>query len=39
VPEGQPDSLLLMSAPADADFPAGKPVRLALVDGWVVPAD
>ncbi|HEX3500010.1 MAG TPA: ABC transporter ATP-binding protein, partial [Stellaceae bacterium] len=38
VAEGQPDSLLLMSAPADADFPAGKPVRLALVDGWIVPA-
>jgi iron(III) transport system ATP-binding protein len=38
IPEGQPDSLLLMSAPAEADFPAGKPVRLALVDGWIVPA-
>jgi iron(III) transport system ATP-binding protein len=39
VPDGQPDSLLLMNAAADADLPAGKPVRLALVDGWIVPAD
>jgi iron(III) transport system ATP-binding protein len=39
VPEGQPEVVLLMSAPPDADFPAGKSVRLALVDGWVVPAD
>jgi len=38
VPEGSPDAVLLMNASADADFPAGKPVRLALVDGWVVPA-
>jgi iron(III) transport system ATP-binding protein len=38
VPEGQPDALLLMSAPADAAFPPGKPVRLALADGWVIPA-
>ncbi len=37
-PEGQHDALLLMNAPVEADFPAGKPVRLALVDGWVVPA-
>jgi len=37
IPDGQHDTLLLMSAPAEADFPAGKPVRLALVDGWVVP--
>jgi iron(III) transport system ATP-binding protein len=39
VPEGQPEVVLLMSAPPEADFPAGKAVRLALVDGWVVPAD
>jgi iron(III) transport system ATP-binding protein len=38
IPEGQPDALLMMSAPADAAFSPGKPVRLALVDGWVVPA-
>jgi iron(III) transport system ATP-binding protein len=38
VPAGQPEVILLMSAPPDADFPAGKAVRLALVDGWVVPA-
>ena len=38
VPEGLPDVLLLMNAPAEADFPAGKHVKLALVDGWVVPA-
>jgi iron(III) transport system ATP-binding protein len=38
LPEGSPGALLLMNAPADADFPAGKPVRLALVDGWIVPA-
>jgi iron(III) transport system ATP-binding protein len=38
VPEGQPDALLLMNAPSQADFSPGKPVRLALVDGWIVPA-
>jgi iron(III) transport system ATP-binding protein len=38
VPDGQPDSLLMMNAAADADLPAGKPVRLALLDGWIVPA-
>jgi iron(III) transport system ATP-binding protein len=39
VPEGQQDALLMMNAPADGDFPAGKPVRLALVDGWIVPSE